>query len=93
MTATPSLSTYRYPFPPFPDGWFQVGYSDELAPGQVVPLKYFGRELVLYRGEDGVAHLLDAHCPHLGAHLGHGGRVVGADIECPFHAWKFSGAR
>jgi phenylpropionate dioxygenase-like ring-hydroxylating dioxygenase large terminal subunit len=46
---------------------------------------------VLFRDEDGKAHVLDAFCSHLGAHLGHGGRVVGDCIECPFHAWKFNG--
>ena len=42
----------RFPFP-LPNGWFQVAYSDELAPGGVVPLHYFGRELVLFRTEGG----------------------------------------
>jgi 3-ketosteroid 9alpha-monooxygenase subunit A len=78
----------RFPFG-FPDGWFPVAYSDELATGQVSRLRYFDRELVLFRGEDGRAVLLDAHCPHLGAHLGVGGRVVGCDIVCPFHGWRF----
>jgi len=79
---------YRYPFPPFPRGWFCVAYSDELPVGQVKPLKYFGQDLVLYRTENGEAVLLDAHCPHLGAHLGHGGKVCGDAIRCPFHAWE-----
>ncbi len=81
----------RFPFPPFPKGWFQVAYSDELEPGGVKPLRYFGKDLVLFRTESGVAHLLDAFCPHLGAHLGHGGVVKGDSIECPFHAWTFDG--
>jgi len=78
------------PFP-MPDGWFQVLYADELAAGDVVRLHYFDRELVAFRGEDGVAHVLDAHCPHLGAHLGVGGRVVGNRLRCPFHAWEWDG--
>ena len=82
---------YRFPFPPYADGWFQVAYSDELAAGDVLPLKYFGRDLVVFRTESGRACVLDAHCPHLGAHLGHGGCVVGESISCPFHAWKFDG--
>jgi phenylpropionate dioxygenase-like ring-hydroxylating dioxygenase large terminal subunit len=77
---------------PLPNGWFQLAYSDELAVGEVARLDYFDRELVAFRGEDGCAHVLDAHCPHLGAHLGYGGEVSGNVIRCPFHAWEFDGA-
>ncbi|OHV65413.1 (2Fe-2S)-binding protein [Pseudofrankia sp. BMG5.36] len=80
----------RFPFP-IPNGWFIVATADELAPGQVKPLYYFGRDLVLFRGADGTPHLLDAYCPHLGAHLGAGGRVVGGTLQCPFHGWRFDG--
>lgn len=80
----------NFPFP-LPNGWFQVGYADELAPGDVLPLRYFGRDLVLYRSESGEARVIDAFCPHLGAHLGHGGKVEGDGIRCPFHAWKWNG--
>ncbi|AGC46114.1 Rieske family iron-sulfur cluster-binding protein [Myxococcus stipitatus DSM 14675] len=88
----------RFPFPRYPDGWFQVAYTHELAPGAVMPLRYFGKDLVLFRPEapEGTPllpapHVLDAHCPHLGAHLGHGGKVVDGCIQCPFHAWRFEG--
>ena len=50
----------RFPFPRYPNGWFQVAYADELAPGGVMPLKYFGKELVLFRPtteEIGRAHV------------------------------------
>ncbi len=86
------MTSSRFPFPRYPNGWFQVAYTDELGPGAVRPLRYFGRDLVLFRTEAGKAKLLDAHCPHLGAHLGHGGKVRGDCIECPFHAWKFDGS-
>jgi phenylpropionate dioxygenase-like ring-hydroxylating dioxygenase large terminal subunit len=79
----------RFPFPRYPNGWFQVAYSDELAPSGVLPLHYFGKHMVLFRTEAGVATVLDAHCPHLGAHLGYGGTVKGDCIKCPFHAWKY----
>jgi 3-ketosteroid 9alpha-monooxygenase subunit A len=82
----------RFPFPRYPNGWFQVAYADELAPGAVVPLKYFGRDLVLFRTESGEAQVLDAYCAHMGAHLGYGGKVQGACVRCPFHAWEFNGA-
>ncbi len=82
------LMTDGFPFP-IPNGWFQVAYSDELEPGAVRPLHYFGKDLVLFRTRSGEASLLDAFCPHLGAHLGHGGLVEGEHIRCPFHAWEF----
>ena len=73
----------------FARGWYLVSWTAELELGEVKPLRCFGKDYVLFRGEDGTATLLDAHCPHLGAHLGHGGRVAGNDIICPFHAWRF----
>ena len=70
----------RYPFTPFPIGWFRVVYSDELRAGDVERLHFFGRELVAFRTEAGAARVADAHCPHLGAHLAVGGSVVGAPV-------------
>ena len=76
---------------PIPFGWYCVAFSADLQPGQVKPIKYFGKELVLFRTESGEAKVLDAYCPHLGAHLGHGGKVHGESIACPFHGWQFNG--
>ncbi|MCC6648421.1 MAG: Rieske 2Fe-2S domain-containing protein [Polyangiaceae bacterium] len=84
--------TPRFPFPRYPRGWFQVAYSDEIPVGQVVPLKYFGKDLVAFRAASGQLSVLDAFCPHLGAHLGHGGKVDGETLVCPFHSWKFAGS-
>ena len=81
----------RYPFPSVPNGWFCVAGSDDLAVGDVRAVRYLDRDLVVFRGEDGTARVFDAHCPHLGAHLGVGGTVCGTGITCPFHAWRFDG--
>jgi 3-ketosteroid 9alpha-monooxygenase subunit A len=81
----------RFPMPRYPTGWFQIGWSHELEVGEAKPVRYFGQDLVLFRTESGKVKLLDAFCPHLGAHLGHGGKIEGEDIKCPFHAWKFNG--
>lgn len=80
--------TKRFPMG-IPFGWFFVSYSDEIAVGEVRPLHYFDRELVIFRNQSGEVGVLDAYCPHLGAHLGHGGKVDGDSIRCPFHAWGF----
>lgn len=78
----------RSPFP-VPYGWFQVAWSHDLAIGDVKPAIQFGRHIAVWRDNDGVAHVSDAFCPHLGAHFGHGGSVAGNDIVCPFHGWRF----
>ncbi len=83
--------TSRYPFPASPNGWFSVSAGVDLAPGDVRPVTYLGQDLVLFRGDDGMARVFDAHCPHFGAHLGVGGRVCGDGITCPFHGWRFAG--
>jgi nitrite reductase/ring-hydroxylating ferredoxin subunit len=81
----------RFPFPAYPNGWARIALSEDLAPGDVVPLRYFGREWVAFRARSGPVRVLDAHCPHLGAHLGRGGEVVGDTLRCPFHHWRFDG--
>lgn len=80
----------RYPFG-VPNGWFVVAEASDLAPGDVRPLFYFDRDLVLYRTAGGKPRLMDAHCTHLGAHLAVGGRVEDECLRCPFHGWKFDG--
>ncbi|MEM0955462.1 MAG: Rieske 2Fe-2S domain-containing protein [Pseudomonadota bacterium] len=74
-------------------GWHIVLFSQELSVGEIKPLNYFGQEMVIYRGESGVVGVLDAYCPHLGAHLASdGGRPCGDTIACPFHGWRFDAA-
>lgn len=78
----------RFPFTSFPTGWFRVAAGREVKPGRLKSLHYFGRDLVLFRARSGKVSLLDAHCPHLGAHLGLG-RVEGDTLQCAFHGWRF----
>jgi nitrite reductase/ring-hydroxylating ferredoxin subunit len=79
-----------WPYDVFPTGWYQIGYSAELAPGDVRPVRYFDTDLVLFRTAAGSVALLEAYCAHLGAHLGYGGTVKGECIECPFHGWLWT---
>lgn len=74
---------------PIPNGWFALMADDELEVGQVARVEALGREFVVYRTASGDASIVAAFCPHLGAHLGFGGRVEGEAIVCPFHGWRF----
>ncbi len=86
------MSARRFPWAGFPTGWFALARSAELPPGAVLARRRFGRELVLFRGENGTAGVLEAHCPHLGAHLGQGGRVDRGALRCPMHGFRFDAA-
>jgi nitrite reductase/ring-hydroxylating ferredoxin subunit len=80
----------KFRFPGIPLGWYTVATSDEVRAGQILPVKYFGEELILYRTESGEARLTDAYCPHMGAHLG-SGKVQGENLRCAFHGFEFGG--
>ncbi|VVC99464.1 unnamed protein product [Leptidea sinapis] len=79
---------YKIPSP-YPNGWYAIAESYELKIGTVQTATALGLNFCVYRGEDGVARVVDAYCPHLGANLGIGGEVKGNCIECPFHQWRF----
>ncbi|BBX04713.1 Rieske 2Fe-2S domain-containing protein [Mycolicibacterium moriokaense] len=78
-----------WPHQSFPSGWFQIGWSADFAPGEVRSARYFGKDLVIARTESGTASVFDAYCPHLGAHIGLGGKIIGENLACPFHGWQF----
>ena len=53
---------------PYPRGWLMVAAADKVTR---VPTeaRFFGEDEVLYRGASGRPVVLDAYCPHMGAHL------------------------
>lgn len=68
--------------------WTPVLGSGQLG-ATPVPVTLAGEKLVLFRGKDGPAALLD-RCPHRGVALSLG-KVREGCIECPFHGWRFDG--
>jgi nitrite reductase/ring-hydroxylating ferredoxin subunit len=81
----------RFPFPCLPSGWYVVAAADEVRRGQIVSRHYFDQELIIYRGHDGVVRISDAFCPHMGGHLGRGGKVEGNILRCGFHGFQYDG--
>ncbi len=85
------IATSRFPFSQFPSGWYCVALVSDFDTENPRRLQYFDQEFVAFKGDDGEIRILDAFCPHLGAHLAVGGKVEGTSIRCPFHAWRFDG--
>uniref|UniRef100_A0A1A9VEM0 Rieske domain-containing protein n=1 Tax=Glossina austeni TaxID=7395 RepID=A0A1A9VEM0_GLOAU len=78
--------------PPYPNGWYGILESSDLKVGEVKSIFALGEQLVAYRTREKIVYVLDAYCPHMGANLGIGGRVVDDQFECPFHQWRFRGS-
>ena len=90
-TAVAQPKPRRYGFTSYPSSWYRVAHSRDLPKGKILSVRYFGRDLVVFRSDDGRANVLDAYCPHLGAHLGVGGVVEGRSVVCSFHGWAYDG--
>lgn len=74
---------------PYPTGWYVLGKCDDVKNGTLLTKQFTGKDVVLFRTQSGKLSVVDAYCPHMGAHFGHGGDVVGETIRCPFHYFCF----
>lgn len=83
----PALDDFR-PLP-YPSGWFALCLSSKLKRGDLRSVPFMGGELLVYRTFSGQVRVIEPYCPHLGAHLGHGGKVDGENLVCPFHGLSF----
>lgn len=72
-----------------PNGWYFLDFLDRIPRGAVLARRIFDRDLVVFRTRSGEVAALDPFCPHMGAHLGRGGVVVGETLRCPFHFFRF----
>ena len=69
--------------------WYVVLSSRQVKPGAPVGVTRLGEKLVFWRDQSGRVHALQDDCPHRGAALS-GGKVVGDQIQCPFHGFEFN---
>jgi phenylpropionate dioxygenase-like ring-hydroxylating dioxygenase large terminal subunit len=70
------------------EGWYWITKSSSVKKKKVIPYKLMGRDLAVYRGQDDKIRVIDAFCPHMGAHLAEG-KVENNSIRCFFHNWCF----
>lgn len=55
--------------PAYTNGWFIIGPSSDISPGQVVNIDKWGENIALFRGKDKVLYALEAYCAHMGANI------------------------
>ena len=75
--------------PPFPNGWYTIELTKNVQKGQIIAHEFCGEQVIVYRTQSGQAVVMEAYCPHMGAHFAHGGHVSGNDVVCPFHGFCF----
>ncbi|HEY0940249.1 MAG TPA: Rieske 2Fe-2S domain-containing protein [Steroidobacter sp.] len=72
----------------FRQSWYPICLSSEVASGQVIGRPFLDGRVVVFRTEQGDAHVVSAYCPHLGADLAVG-TVRGSNVQCAFHHWQY----
>lgn len=79
-----------YKFNPLPKGWYVIALSEEVPQGKILERKFMNQDLVVFRTWDNNVAVIDAYCPHMGAHFAHGGTIEKDNtIKCPFHGFCF----
>lgn len=72
----------------YSQSWFPICLSEEVEIGTLRGEKFLDGKVVVWRGEDGIARVMSAYCPHLGADLSVG-CVAGNHVQCAFHKWEY----
>jgi phenylpropionate dioxygenase-like ring-hydroxylating dioxygenase large terminal subunit len=87
MAHDPTAARTEQPaLPLWPDAWYVVARSVDIAHNGIIDGLIAGRPYVIFRTADGDLAALDAYCPHMGTHL-RNGRVVDGKLRCPLHHW------
>ncbi|HCV36848.1 MAG TPA: hypothetical protein DF783_07960 [Acidimicrobiaceae bacterium] len=71
------------------DGWVRICASD-LPPGGIVGVTIGSEDMVVWRSMAGTPCVIEARCPHQWSHLAGEGVVVGEELVCLTHLWRFT---
>ncbi|MFN8792417.1 MAG: Rieske 2Fe-2S domain-containing protein [Bdellovibrionales bacterium] len=69
--------------------WYIGALSRDVKPGQLKSLILNQEPIVLARKPSGEVYAIRDICPHRGIPFSYG-RMVGDQVECPYHGWKFN---
>jgi nitrite reductase/ring-hydroxylating ferredoxin subunit len=68
--------------------WTAIALSRDVPPENTRAVLVDGREIVVWRGADGAAHVWEDRCPHRGMRLSFG-FVRGNALNCLYHGWRY----
>ena len=68
--------------------WFPVCRGEEAAPRHIVHTALLGRELAVWRADDGAVNAWENRCPHRGVRLSVGTNL-GDRLKCRYHGWTY----
>lgn len=88
-TRVHATKRYMRPPPQYAHDWFSPLRSSDVVPGKITNFEFMGNQLIAFRDAAGKVVVLDAQCPHFGAHRGIGGTVADGCVRCPFHGLHF----
>lgn len=74
-----------------PNLWYAILESKEVKPGKLLGVTRMGVKLVFWRDNKGTIQCIADRCVHRGASLS-AGKIVGDNIQCPFHGFEYDGA-
>ena len=87
-------SSKKVRLPPFPNSWFHLAPFSEFKKDEIRSFKFLGNDIIAFKTGDDSITVMDAYCPHLGAHLGRdakgrNNRLKNGCVECPYHHLTF----
>ena len=65
---------------------FPLALSTDVKIGERIGRDFLGGRVVIFRGDNGLARVMSAYCPHVGADLS-AGTVGGNNLQYAFHKW------
>ena len=68
--------------------WFPVCRGEEAVPRHIVHTALLGRELAVWRADDGTVNAWENRCPHRGVRLSVGTNL-GDRLKCRYHGWTY----
>lgn len=72
----------------FTQSWYPICMSSAATNHFVRGFDFLDGKVIVFRDDEGQAHVLSAYCPHMGADLSIGDLIDG-QVRCVFHHWRY----